>query len=297
MNIVVTGAGGHLGTVITRDLILEGHNVIPVFRKAPTGNTFTFALAGDLSKEALLDKLKQKPDVIVHTAANIPLADSGAEIITENRETDTHVIRYCRDNNVLLVYTSTAYLYALDGGNAGYLTEMAPVRPSGEYYAGKLASEERIREQLPRHIILRLSSPYGPHKRHENVLIKFIRNVLRGDDLVLSGSGQKLQDFIHEDDASYMARQCIAKSAYGTFNCVYGHSVSMIELAEMLRAMVPGTRSHIRFSDREDPSEKLNIRFSNDRLKALGIAPRVSLQDGLRRLIRHFQEQPHETIS
>ena len=77
--ILVTGAAGHLGAEVVRDLAAAGHPVIPLDRIVPPGAAASFIL-DDLSCRLRLEALFGRVDAVVHCAA-YPNPDAAAEEI------------------------------------------------------------------------------------------------------------------------------------------------------------------------------------------------------------------------
>lgn len=65
----------------------------------------------------------------------------------------------CAARGIPLIHISTDYVY--DGRKAGFYDETDPVHPLGAYGRSKLAGEERVRQELPEHVILRTSWLYS----------------------------------------------------------------------------------------------------------------------------------------
>jgi dTDP-4-dehydrorhamnose reductase len=115
----------------------------------------------------------RQPDIIVNAAAYTDV--DGAEDEPEtawrvNADAPGILAAAARRVGATIVHFSTDYVY--DGLGDQPLSETARVAPVNQYGRGKLAGEDRIREALPNHVILRTAWVYGPFGRN------FVRTML-----------------------------------------------------------------------------------------------------------------------
>jgi dTDP-4-dehydrorhamnose reductase len=88
-----------------------------------------------------------------------------------NRDGAGHVAAACARAGVPLIHLSTDYVF--DGAKKGAYVEDDPVSPINIYGASKAAGEDAVRENHPRHLILRTSWVYGAHGHN------FVKTLLR----------------------------------------------------------------------------------------------------------------------
>jgi dTDP-4-dehydrorhamnose reductase len=82
-----------------------------------------------------------------------------------------HIAEACAKSGLPLVHLSTDYVF--DGESPRPSREDDPPRPLNVYGRSKLAGEEKVRERLARHVILRTSWVFSSHGAN------FVRTVLR----------------------------------------------------------------------------------------------------------------------
>ncbi|MDX1934913.1 MAG: NAD(P)-dependent oxidoreductase, partial [Capsulimonadales bacterium] len=158
MKVLVTGAGGMLGTDVCRLLAERGHTVIATGRRdglvpldvTDTGQTRA-VIAG------------HRPDTVLHCAAWTDV--DGAEREPEgayrgNALSAWNVAAAAAETGARAVYVSTDFVF--DGEKTTPYTEFDRTCPLGVYGASKEAGEQLFRRTLPdRHMIVRTSWLFG----------------------------------------------------------------------------------------------------------------------------------------
>ena len=131
----------------------------------------------DFAKPQTIEKaILEAPqlDVVVNTVAYtaVDRAEAEQELAHRvNADAVEWLARACRARGVPLVHISTDYVY--DGAKSGPYLESDATGPINIYGQTKLAGEERIREQLPAHVILRTSWIFSA--RGQNFLKTMLR--------------------------------------------------------------------------------------------------------------------------
>lgn len=164
-DILITGAGGQLGTELQRCRWPEGWNVITVDRAAldltdPTAIAAKMAerdWAAVINAAAYTAVDKAESDVVAAWAVNaLAPASFGAA---------------CATTGIPLIQVSTDYVFAGDKGDAWQIDD--PVAPLGVYGASKLGGELAVRTSGARHAIVRTAWVVSAHGHN------FIKTMLR----------------------------------------------------------------------------------------------------------------------
>lgn len=160
MRVLVTGAGGMLGTDLCADLAARGHEVVA------TDHREGFVPLDITDKRAAFALLQQeRPDAVLHCAAWTDV--DGAQRAPDpaykvNALGSWNVAAACAEVGAWMVYVSTDFVF--DGEKKAPYTEFDAVNPLGEYGASKEIGERLVRQTLPgRHMITRTSWLYGVH--------------------------------------------------------------------------------------------------------------------------------------
>jgi dTDP-4-dehydrorhamnose reductase len=163
MRVLVVGTSGQLATELHR-----GRRSAAIELIAPQ----RFDVSDRSVTEAMLERAR--PGVVVNASAftAVDLAESEAErAFGVNEKGPSYLARWCERRNSALLHVSTSHVF--DGTKTGAYTERDEPHPLGVYGASKLAGEQRIRQDLGRHIVLRTSWVFSSHGQN------FVKTMLR----------------------------------------------------------------------------------------------------------------------
>jgi UDP-glucose 4-epimerase len=209
--ILLTGAGGYVGSALALRLAAAGHQVIgfghgtnhPALRaRAPRGLDL---VAGDLCDAAALGRVVEGVDVVVHAASLTGEAacrrDMAAAVRTIVRGTRLLVDAMVAAGVPGLVHVSTYAVYATFRAREMPLAEDMELRPDDLY--GTLKAEAEWEAARVPSVALRLTNVYG---RGAGIILKrdvvghFVRAVQEARPLRVFGDGSQGIDFVHVDD-------------------------------------------------------------------------------------------------
>lgn len=160
LKVLVTGAGGMLGTDVCVTLARRGHPVVPTGRRAGLVPLDVTDLAQ--CREVLQT---ERPDIIVHCAAwtNVDGAETDPLGAYQGNALGAwNLAAIAAEIGAWLVYVSTDFVF--DGVRETPYTEFDRVNPLGIYGKSKEAGEQLVRQVLPsRHMIARTSWLFGQH--------------------------------------------------------------------------------------------------------------------------------------
>ena len=153
MRVLVTGAAGSLGRVVTVGLADRGHDVVGLdLVPAPEGTTYTWHEADCADADAVAAVFaEERLDAVVHLAGvpeEAPLpAELTSHVITTAALLDAMVTHRVQR----LVYASSNHAVGRTPRAAGELTEHALPRPDTYYGVGKVAAEALLQLFADRH--------------------------------------------------------------------------------------------------------------------------------------------------
>ena len=300
--ILITGGAGFIGSNTVDLLIEKGFDVCIVDNlssgKSENINPGARFHDADVSEPGL-EKIfmNEKPDVVMHLAAQISLRKSFEDPVNDAKQNILGTM------NVLLasvacgarriVYSSTAAVY----GEPVRLpvSEMHPVNPQSPYGLDKYAAERYI-EMFGRihgmeYMILRYSNVYGPRQDplgEAGVISIFINSLLSGKQPLIFGDGGQTRDFVFVGDIASANMAAAKSSSSGIYNVGTGKETSINEL---LRTISNLTGSAVEPLHAEALKEvrRMSFDFSKFR-KDTGWEPRASLESGLEHTIGYFRK-------
>ena len=266
MRVLVTGGAGYIGSVITDQLIAEGHTVV-VYDNLSRGHAdavddrATFVHA-DLLDEALLQGTLEahRVEAVIHMAAASLVGESMSH---PGRYYENNVIAGMRLLNAMtragvgmLVFSSTAAVYGEPARQP--ISEEDPTAPSNPYGETKLALERAFRWYHAAHGMRYASLRYfnaagatesrGERHDPETHLIPLVLNAARdrskpitvfGDDYP-TRDGTCVRDYVHVSDlasAHVLALEALARENLRAdiFNLGCGDGYTVHEVINVAR--------------------------------------------------------------
>ena len=290
--IIVTGAGGLIGSYAIERLHQSGYEVLGLYHQQTSKNTAWPIGIIDLAKEDLKRVTgSHSIDAIVHCAAVIPKSFSECgDVYLINKNIDDNVLNYIRQSEARLIYVSSTSLY---GKKEGVIKERDAVDLTNAYSIGKYETEQTILKENLQSVILRINAPYAPQQRMNTVLKIFIERALQNLPLQFHGTGQRKQDFTAAEDIAIAIEKCVEKkNIVDVFNISGGHSVSMKELAKIIVGLTPNCSSQINPSGLPDEQENYQPVFSIEKAKTiLSWQPQVQLEAGIKKWINYLSDE------
>ena len=304
MNILVTGGLGLIGHNVVRQLEQLGHNPVIADTKTSYGivpqDELDYLMSERRKKlnsllyqaDIISDTMgylcnKHSIETIVHLASfprqKVVNADPklGARTMMEGL---LNLLETAKAHNVKkFVYISSSMVY---GDFEDQVTEQASCNPQGQYGIMKLAGEHLVKDYSRRgyfnHTIIRPSAVYGPLDVEDRVVAKFMLTALRGGTLNVNGAGETLDFTYSEDAAQGIVSATLSEQANNkTYNITKSHSVSLLEAAEKIVAIVGKGKIHVRDKDADFPSRgALNIDAAR---RDFGFDPQVDVEEGFHR--------------
>lgn len=296
--ILVTGAGGFLGTALVTALKKEGAQVIAVSKTA----TQPDIVAADVTSKRQLEVFFSAPDLFAcFHLAGIALVEQGKTspytTFKNNIVGTLNVLELGKIYGIKrIVISSTAHVY---GDAAPPTLEDNSPRPSRPYETSKtcadlIAQSYANSYQLPV-LIPRFVNIYGPGDINFSRLIpKTIRSILLGQSPTLWGGGAK-RDFLYVDDAvrAFLLLGQMEDSiieANRIFNFGTGEIVSIKDLMTKI-IEVSGKKVPIQKTVEGREQEVLHQYVSWDKANTiLGWKPETQLTEGLVKTIIWYQE-------
>lgn len=279
MNVLLTGGSSSVARALVPLLAASGR----------------VATAGRVGCDIRLDLLDPQEafafppglDAVVHAAADFG-GEAPEDMLRALEANVLGTLKVCEAarragaGHVLLL--STIYA-ALDAGDRNF----------GVYALSKRQAEEAAALFCARHglslCVLRPAPLYGDPaalRRHQPLLRHWAEQARSGGDLRVYGSRDALRNYLHLDDLARVIRRALELRLTGVYPCCHPRDVRLSEIAAAMVAAF-GSQSRVGFAP-EHPDQPDNIFPADGRLyEALGLAPALSLEEGLRRLARAME--------
>lgn len=198
MRLLVTGGAGFIGANFvhstTRDRAGVTVTVLDALTSAASRESLNSLgerirlIEGDVTDDALVDRLVADSDAVVHFAAETHVdnsLDDPAPFLRSNIVGTFSVLEAVRRHGVRLHHVSTDEVYGdLPIGGQVRFTASTPYNPSSPYAASKASADMLVRAWVRsygiRATISNCSNNYGPFQHVEKFIPRQITNVLTG---------------------------------------------------------------------------------------------------------------------
>jgi dTDP-glucose 4,6-dehydratase len=312
--VVVTGAGGFIGSHLTEQLVGRGAKVRAFVRynamssegwigtMSPLVRRSIEVVSGDIRDAEAVRRLVRDADVVFHLAALISIPYSylsPGDVVVTNVTGTLNVLNACREFRVgRVIHTSTSEVY----GTAVYvpIDEKHPLQGQSPYSASKIGAD-MLAESFWRSYevpvtIVRPFNTYGPRQSARAIIPTIITQAL-AQDRVMLGDVHTTRDLVFvEDTAVGFIRVAETEGIDGEIvNLGTGQETSVGDLASTIGRLM-GKRLETVFDAtriRPKNSEVQRLLADASRARALGWTPAVSLEAGLSRTIQWIAESAH----
>jgi len=320
MRALITGGAGFVGSHLSELLLEAGHEVY-VLDDLSTGSIDNIAhlkpnprfhyTIDSVDNEPLLAELVDRGDVVFHLAAAV-----GVKLIVEQPvhtiETNVHgtevVLRHANKKKKLVVIASTSEVYGKNVAVPFVEDADLVLGPTFKHrwaYACSKAIDEFLalaywkEKKLPV-VIARLFNTVGPRQtgQYGMVIPTFVRQALAGRPITVFGDGTQTRSFTYVGDVVWaLAALAQEPSAIGqVFNIGNGHEISMLALAERVKA-ITGSRSSIVTIPYDQAYEEgfedmpRRVPDTTKIRELIGYEPRVQLEEILVKVVDYFQKK------
>ena len=295
-NILVTGATGLIGGCLVETLMMNPKKDYHVyasgrneerakerFKEFANDNDFHF-IKYDVMKPL---ESNVKFDYIIHAASNASpnfFAKNPVEVIKSNIDGVVNLMEYGLHHGMKrMLYVSSGEVYGEGDGRVfteDYSGYVNCATPRACYPSSKRAAETLCVSYAEEYgadvVIARPCHTYGPHftEADNRVYAQFIRNVLRGEDIVMKSTGEQFRSWCYVVDCVSALLHILLKGenrqAYNIADAA--SNISIRELAETI-ASIGGKKVVIDIPD-ADEKKGFNVVtksvFATEKLEALG---------------------------
>ncbi|MGM0851238.1 MAG: NAD-dependent epimerase/dehydratase family protein [Bacillota bacterium] len=303
MKILVTGGAGFIGSQLVDLLLAEGHTPI-ILDNFSNGREENVPSGVKIYKKNLLsDKVegifeKEKPDIVMHLAAQVSVAKSlknPAEDAAVNVLGTVKLLEYSTRYGVKkFIFSSSSAVY---GYTSEAIHEESSTSPISFYGTSKLVSETYIKlfnrlYDLP-YTIFRYANVYGPRQRSDGeggVISIFIEQLLRNEAPVIFGDGNQTRDFVYVDDVARANLLAVTNADNQIINIGSNTQTTVNLLYTLLSNQLHSSQKPNYEAKRE--GDILHSHLTNSKaLHYLKWEPQYDLNSGLENTVEYFKKK------
>jgi NAD dependent epimerase/dehydratase len=315
--VLVTGAGGFIGSHLTERLVERGADVRALVRytstgtwgwldKSPSKNDVEVVL-GDIRDQDNIDRFMKGVECVFHLAALIGIPYSyhaPLSYVRTNIEGTINVLQSALRHEVeRVVHTSTSEVYGT--ALTVPISEEHPLQGQSPYSATKIGADKLVEAfhlsfKLPV-VTVRPFNTYGPRQSARAVIPTIITQALTGTSIAL-GNIEPTRDLNYVSDtvAGFIRSAEEPKAIGQVINLGSGNEISIEKLAEKILKLMDKEMPIAVQEQRTRPKKSEVERLCADNRKAreiLGWESKVSLDEGLRNTIAWFCENNEQCRS
>jgi NAD dependent epimerase/dehydratase len=310
--VLVTGAGGFIGSHLAERLVRAGANVRALVHYNALGSWGWLdssalqhemeVLAGDVTDRDSVRRAAAGASVIFHLAALIAIPYSyhaPASYVRTNVEGTLNILQAARERDVSrVVHTSTSEVY----GTALYapIDEVHPLQGQSPYSATKIGADKmaeafNLSFGVPV-VTVRPFNTFGPRQSARAVIPTIIVQCLAGRPVSL-GNTRPTRDmnYVSNTVDGFMAAALAPDAVGRTVNLGSGREISIGDLAQLIGRLVGQPIAVQEDAQRVRPAgSEVERLLADNRLASelLNWTPAVPLEEGLQRTIDWIREHP-----
>jgi UDP-glucuronate 4-epimerase len=253
-----------------------------------------------------LDSLQEKPDVVIHLAAETGIAGSLTNpslYFHQNVEGTFNVLEQCRKNGVkYLIYASSSSVYE---PNQTEMHEEAHHDKQLSFYGTSKRMTEVMIENYCRQfgmvaIGLRFFTVYGSWTRPDMAAYKFMKAIDRGEKITMYNDGEVYRDFTHVSDIVTSIELLMTKIVgeqpgfHRVFNIGGGNPISVRQYATLI---AENLGKQLVYESKPLPSnELLATRSNTNRLEEyIGYKPKCTIEEGIAEMVQWYKHRPADS--
>jgi len=310
MKALVTGGCGFIGSHVVRALLADGWSVTNLDKLTYASNQANLEdvaelpayrfVQGDICDTELVRTLVAESHVVVNLAAETHVDRSlldPAVFVRTDVEGVVSILEAVRSNpRTAFVQISTDEVF---GSLAAPLeaTEDAPFAPTSPYSASKAAAELQIRAYAESYglpvTVIRSSNVYGPNQHPEKFIPLFSTRAISGQPLPLYGDGRQEREWLYIEDFIAAARLILsslpAAPGVHALHVGSGERLANRHVAELICELAGKPHSLIT-SVHDRAGHDRRYALDSKKLRAMGWAPRVPFETGIRETVRWYGE-------
>lgn len=309
-NILVTGGGGYIGSILVPELLNRGHHVTVVDNfmyhqpslAAVVSHPHFDLVYGDVRDQALMKKQLSSADVIIPLAAIV-----GAPACAKDPSTASSINKDATiwlfdqlspQQQVIMPTTNSAYG---SGDKDNYCDEKSPLNPLSLYAKDKVVVEKSLMER-PHATSFRLATVFGisPRMRLDLLVNNFVHRAIT-DKFVVLFEGHFKRNYVHVRDVSQAFTFAVDhpdKVMGEVFNFGLSEAnISKQELCEVIQKHVPEF-IFLEAPLGRDPDQR-NYIVSNMKIESRGMKAQVGLSEGIGELVKGlkmFEQYPFSNL-
>lgn len=310
MKILVTGGAGFIGSNFVRRFLEKDStcSIVNLDKLTYAGNFDNLAdldgnprhrfVRGDIADPALVDRLAQETEAIIHFAAETHVDRSivNADEFIKTNVYGTYLLldaaRKYHHRRFVHISTDEVYGSRVDG----YFAETDPLSPSSPYSASKASSDLLALSYYKTYglpvVVTRCSNNYGPYQFPEKLIPLMIAHALEDKPLPVYGDGRYVRDWLYVLDHCEAIDRIFRAGRPGEIYNIGGQGdKTNLEVVDLILGILNKPKSLIRFV-KDRPGHDRRYAVNPEKIsKELGWKPAYSFEPALEATVAWYQKE------
>lgn len=308
--VLITGGLGFVGSNLAEDLIKKGHQAIIISKS--DGKLKNIANIVDKAKieygtitefdwlERTL--LKHQPEVVFHLAGQLTSYESFERPLYDvdvNAKSTLVLLETIRKLNKPCRFILGSTFWVIGRPESVPVNEKTPCAPLNIYAANRLASENYCKIYNRVYdvdaLIMRLTNTFGIKEQYDNPKKAALNNLIyrgyKGQTIPIYDGGKFFRDYIYVSDVVSAAETIMEKGRAG--ECYFvgtGVKTWFYEIGKWLEELTPGKVVYVESPEFHKRINVGNIVIDNRRIKGLGWNWRVSVKEGIQKVLDYYRK-------
>ncbi len=289
--VVVFGGTGFLGSYLIDELLKNGYGVVAADINPSKYVDEEYYIKCDILDKKQVNEIVKGAFVVYNFAGFASLDDAIANpyrAMELNVMGNLNILEACREHHIKrFVYASSAYAMS-DKGSFYGISKLTSEKLTEEYYK-KFGLEFTI---------VRYGSVYAERDYPNNYIYNLIKTAISTGEIIHSGDGTEIREYIHAADVAKLALDIIESDAYINEHIILTGVERMHrkELFEMINEIVGGTITiSLDNSGYCNHYKTTPYSFMPTRSKKLVANPYINLGQGLIECLKDIENHRHDT--
>jgi len=309
MRVLISGAGGFLGSHLTDLLLSHGHSVVGVdnFITGKPQNiehlkghkNYSF-IRHDVIEPLKIDGPVDRIYHMASPASPVGYVKHQVATVKVNSQGTWNLLELSLEKKARFLMASTSEAYgdpAINPQREDYWGNVNPIGLRSMYDEPKRFSEACTmayhRERGADTRIIRIFNTYGPRMDPYDgrVVISFIRQALNNEPLTVFGEGKQTRSLCYCTDLVRGINLVMEGDFIEPINLGNPEEVTILQIAKDVLSLIPESKSKISFHPMPPDDPRVRCPDISRAKQYLGWTPTISRQEGLKKMIEFYRDQ------
>ncbi len=309
MKLLITGGAGFIGSNFIRywlknypndqivnldKLTYAGH--LESLKDIANNPNYRF-VKGDIADENIVNELMVGVDIVVNFAAETHVDRSIIDplsFVKTNVLGTTVLLQAALKNKIKRFHhISTDEVYGSLGISDPPFTENTPFAPRSPYAASKASAEHMVLAYFITYglpvTISNCADNFGPYHDPEKLIPRFITNLIEDKKVPLMGKGENIREWLYVLDHCRAIDLVLKKGKIGEKYLISGVELPNIEVTKKILGLLSKDETYIEYIEHR-LGHDFRYAIDDSKIKALGFAPQVDFDSGLKETIKWYKE-------